>query len=193
MVERVLATGCLLVLLGLTGCPSGEPADDGTGLPDFVLMDHNGEEFGSADLREGVWVANFFFSHCQTICPRVLGAMRVLMDHIEAAGHPVRLVSITVDPENDDPETLKALALKWKADSARWRFLTGTPEALRGLIVGGFKTLMGEREKLANGIIDIGHGARLVLVGEGNRVRGHFEASDEGVQELLIHLRRELD
>ena len=183
----------LFLLLSLSACRASEPADAGDSLPEFALVDQDSGAFGSADLKDGIWVANFFFSHCKTICPRVLGAMRVLMDRVEADGHPIRLVSITVDPENDDPATLKALATKWKADSERWRFLTGTPEALRALIVGGFKTLMGEREKLANGIIDIGHGSRLVLVGTGNRVLGHYDASEEGIDELLIRLKRELD
>jgi cytochrome oxidase Cu insertion factor (SCO1/SenC/PrrC family) len=182
-----------VVLAAGVGCQSGASKDEGTKLPAFVLTDQNGADFGSSDLEDEIWVANFFFSHCKTICPQVLGAMRVLMDHAEREGYPIRLVSITVDPDNDDPKTLKILAEKMKADPARWRFLTGSPEALRGLIVGGFKTLMGEREELANGIIDIGHGARLVLVGKDNRVRAHFEASEEGVAELLIRLKRELD
>ncbi len=100
---------------------------------------------------------------------------------------PVRLISITVDPDNDTPERLQEKASVYGVDAARWRLLTGSDAQLREVIVSGFKTYMGEGVKNAEGIFDIGHGARLVLVDDYGGVRGHYETNDKGRDKLFRH------
>jgi protein SCO1/2 len=153
-------------------------------LPAYSLTDQDGEAFGSEDLRDHVYVVTFFFTSCVTICPRVMSAAKALQDRYLRAGVDIRLVSITVDPEHDTPERLKQQAEKVGADLSTWTFLTGTRAELEALIVGGFKTYMGEREEGADGMMDIGHGSRIVLVDTKGGVRGHYEITKMGLDEV---------
>jgi protein SCO1/2 len=160
------------------------PAVLGT-LPAWQLIDQDGKAFGSKDLAGSPYVVSFFFTSCVTICPKIMNAVKDLQERYEQSDMPVRLVSITVDPETDTPTRLKEKARAYGVDSKRWRLLTGDQAALQSLIIDGFKTYMGERVVNADNILDIGHGAKLILVdGEGG-VRGHYETDASGVDEIF--------
>ena len=154
-------------------------------LPAYSLTDQNGAAFGSEELDGHVYVVTFFFTSCVTICPKVLNAAKALQDRYKRSELDIRLVSITVDPENDTPERLKKFAEGVGADFATWTFLTGARAELEALIVGGFKTYMGEREEDADGMMDIGHGSRFVLVDQSGGVRGHYEITPLGADEVF--------
>lgn len=154
-------------------------------LPAYTLIDQDGKEFGSEDLRGQVYVVNFFFTSCVTICPKVLNAAKMLEERYERSNVEVRLVTITVDPETDTPERLKEYAKGVGADFSRWSFLTGTRPQLESLIVGGFKTYMGEKQEDDAGLVDIGHGSRFVLVDHNGGVRGHYEITEMGIDEVF--------
>ncbi len=92
---------------------------------DFSFTDQNGQAFGTADLKGKVWVSNFFFSSCTTVCPLETANMAMLQGKMKDAGVPVEFVSFSVDPERDTPETLRAYAEKYHADLTNWHFLSG--------------------------------------------------------------------
>lgn len=147
-------------------------------LPAWSLTDQDGQPFGSEQLAGQAWVAGFFFSSCVTICPRILGAMKDLRRCLDDSGATeVALVAITVDPETDSPERLRAYQQEIEADGAGWHFLTGTRPELEAVVVGGFKTLMGTPEEIGDDLIDIGHGARLIIVDPDGGVRGHYDVT----------------
>jgi len=143
-------------------------------LPGWSLTDHNGEPFGLEDMKGEVWVAGFFFTSCVTVCPKLMGAMHKLQELYAKDDIPIRLLSITVDPDNDTPEALAKYAEGIGADLDRWTFITGDEKPVRELIVGGFKTYMGEKEELEDrpGVFDVGPGGRLMIVGEKGQLRG---------------------
>jgi len=161
-------------------------------LPVWSLTDQNGKDFGSEELQGQPFIASFFFTSCTTICPRIMGGMRALQDRFVLHDMPVRLISITVDAENDTPERLLEKATAYGVDGARWRLLTGSEAELRKVIVDGFQTYMGERAKNAEGVFDIGHGARLVLVDGNGGVRGHYATTEEGRDEIFWRVKHVL-
>ncbi len=154
-------------------------------VPAWTLLDASGEAFGSAQLKGRVWVASFFFTSCQSICPKILGAMAKVQTRFEADELPVLLTSITVDPQTDTPEVLAAFEPRYKIDRQRWRLLTGERPAIRALVVDGFKTYMGDKVQMSDNLVDISHGARLVLVDGQGGVRGHYETDDAGLEALF--------
>ena len=154
-------------------------------LPAFSLTNQEGVAFGSRELKGKVYVTTFFFTGCVTICPRIMQANRTLQERFKRANVDVHLVSITVDPENDSPEKLKEYASKLGIDFSTWTFLSGDREKLRALIVDGFKTYMGERERNADDIMDIGHGSRFVLVDGQGGVRGNYGTGPMGIDEVF--------
>jgi protein SCO1/2 len=96
---------------------------------DFCLTDQNGQAFGSQDLQGRPYVASFFFSTCPAICVQQNDQMRRLQQRWKDT--PLRLVSITCDPDYDTPEVLKVYAERMGARPGTWYFLTGDFTYLR--------------------------------------------------------------
>lgn len=98
---------------------------------DRPLVDQDGQQhrFFSDLLRGHTVVLNVVFTHCEDACPlmtkRLLGVSREVGDHF---GQEVRFISVSVDPQRDTPERLKAFAVKQGADLPGWRFVTGNPD-----------------------------------------------------------------
>jgi len=182
---------CALLTIGCAkGCQSTQtpPRTQGK-LPSFELVNQDGQAFGSQDLKGKPYVASFFFTSCVTICPKILGAMSSLQTRFAHEKLDIQLVSLTVDPDTDTPEKLKAAGQKMGADFTKWTFLTGTKDQLKEVIVGGFKTFVGPQEAIGDDLFDIGHGARLVLVDQRGVVRGNFETNEYGLEELTRKAR----
>lgn len=113
------------------GYPGNQPADPVTGeivpepIRDWNYVDQLNRPFGSDSLRGKVYVAEFFFTSCPTICPKVKGQM-LRLEEAFADEPDFRLVSFTVDPKRDTPEKMKSYAEKLGTkDMDRWRYIYG--------------------------------------------------------------------
>lgn len=165
-------------------------------LPAFELVDQDGQPFTAESLRGKVWVAGLIFTTCPSTCPKISRAMLSLQErYVQHGIDDIKLVSFSVDPENDTPAVLKTYAGHLGADESRWRFVTGPVEAMEKLVVGGFASAMDKTTGPA-GMIDIAHTTKLVLVdGDGN-VRGYYASDDEmGLDEVFHrsqHVLREM-
>lgn len=157
-------------------------------LPKFELTGQDGKPFGSAQLDGKVWIASFAFTACRVECPAIGRTMKVLQDKL--AGSPVELVTISVDPEFDTPAALTTWGETFGADFARWHLLTGKRADVEALVIGdektgGFRTHMGAREE-ANGLVQIAHTMKLVLVDQFRGIRFYFDANDDKAVSLLV-------
>jgi protein SCO1 len=170
------------------------PAVLGT-LPVFTLTDQRGQPFGTRELQGKVWVADFIFTACQEACPLLSTRMAEVGRRARQLGPDFHLVSISVDPDRDTPEKLATYAARYGANPLSWSFLTGRADAIEAAVVGGFKVGMG-KEKVAPEPGDpnsgaagefwqIFHGENLVLVDRQLRIRGYFQATPEGLDQLL--------
>ncbi len=107
-------------------------------LPDFSLVERSGRRVTLAEFRGKVWIANFIYTHCTDTCP--LQSARLARMQAEFSDEQdLRLVSITVDPEQDVPQVLAEYAAGFGADRDRWLFLTGEKKALYALAQEGFR------------------------------------------------------
>jgi protein SCO1/2 len=150
-------------------------------LPDFSLTDQFGASFASSDLHDKVWVADFIFTSCATICPPMTIQMASLQD--EFAAEEVHFVSFSVDPERDTPEVLFRYADDYGADGNRWTFLTGQKETIYQLAHEGFNLAAGHRGS------EILHSTRFVLVDQNQQVRGYYDSRSPG---SLHQLRKDM-
>ncbi|MCA9666287.1 MAG: SCO family protein [Myxococcales bacterium] len=161
-------------------------------LPAYTLIDQDGKAFGSKDLAGHVYVVNFFFKSCTTVCPPLMRAMAELQTEIERLKVDVRLVSITVDPENDTPEKLREVAKTYGVKPGRWTLLTAkTPKVIHELAVKGFLQHMGTppakgKHPVSHGAaMSIAHSASMILVDQHNRIRGYYKRDKQwGIQEI---------
>jgi protein SCO1/2 len=95
-------------------------------IPDVVLTDAEGRSVPLRELLAGSdpVMLNFIFTTCTTICPVMTKVFADVRTHLGNDAQNLRMVSISIDPENDTPAQLKAYAQKFGADS-HWTFLTG--------------------------------------------------------------------
>src|SRR5215475_6041981 len=96
-------------------------------VPEFTLMNQDGKNFGSVDLRGKIWIADFVYSTCPGPCPMISSRMSELQKPLEKTD--VHLVSFSVDPAKDTPEFLRGYAEKMHADLGRWDLLFGPQSA----------------------------------------------------------------
>lgn len=166
------------------GCSDPEPPPTLLPVPAFELTSQKGEPFGSEQLAGKVWIANFMFTRCPTICPLLTSQMKELTETL--ADTPVRYVSFSVDPANDTPEVLTTYAEQRGADTERWTFLTGDNDAVEEVVVRGLRMRMGD-EPDQNG--DILHGSHFVLVDGTGTIRGYYQSNTEGLRDIAQDAR----
>jgi protein SCO1/2 len=98
-------------------------------IPDVKLVDENGKTVSLRELTDdrSPVMLNFIFTTCTTICPVMTSTFHQVQEQLGENRKDVRMVSISIDPENDTPRKLKEYAAKSMA-GAQWTFLTGSLE-----------------------------------------------------------------
>jgi protein SCO1/2 len=161
-------------------------------VPSFSLVDQSGRPFGNAELAGRVWVADFIYTSCSTMCPMLTGKMSDLARHLRNRGQErsVHLVSFSVDPERDTIERLRGYAAGFQADPSLWTFATGPADAVRDAVVKGFHILV-EKEKSDDEVdgFALVHGKSFILVDGRGVIRGLYDA---GSPEEMAKLRTDL-
>ena len=171
---------CALLGATLAGCKKPpEPLPELGHVGSFSLVNEAGTPVSEGSLRGTVWIADFFFTRCPTICPRITRRMRALQIAGQSQASAPRLISFSVDPDNDTPPVLLDYAHRYQADLRTWSFLTGDLQVVKRTVVDGFKlALDGKAEPGAEngGII---HGSHLVLVDRQLTIRGYYRSDDD--------------
>lgn len=177
---------CAVLGVVVVGCEPDRPLPPVLhAVPDFRALDQAGQPFTLADMDGQVWIANFVFTDCPSVCPMLTAQMSNLQRRLQPQAPEVRYVSISVDPVRDTPAVLAEYAARHDADLTRWRFLTlGDHTATTQLLMTGFKVRMGEREAQPAGGYDIMHASHFVLVDGQRHVRGYYTTDAEGLGNL---------
>ncbi|MFL6584151.1 MAG: SCO family protein [Chthoniobacterales bacterium] len=159
-------------------------------VPEFRLLNQDGQPFGLTQLRGRIWIADFIYTSCPGPCPIISTRVAELQRPLSKTD--VGLVSFSVDPEKDTPAVLRTYADKLKADPARWNFLTGPKQTIYALTRDAFKLGVSDP---TDGSGDPIHSTRVVLVDRQGVIRGYYDAlAADGMTKLLAdthHLMRE--
>jgi len=170
----------------LTSAP--EPLYD---VAPWSLVDETGAPIGSETLAGKVVVADFFFTRCPSVCPKLTAAMASTAEHLSPLGDDVAFVSFTVDPTTDTPEVLRAHRQKLSLGDTRWHFATGSADDVRATLVDKLKMGVGERTPVegAETFYDIAHQNRFLLLDQKGRARALFPVDEEGLRALIGAVR----
>ena len=175
----VLAIAVALMVIPAFVC---RPADPELAIlstvPPFSLVDDRGEAFTEAGLRGHVSIVDFIFTRCDAICPQSTMKMEKIQDKTFDIGDRVKLVSFSVDPEYDTPARLAEYAKKYRADGARWRFITGPLAKIQPLVEGPFMINMQRKGETPGGAPNIAHQGYFLLLDGQLNVRGAYESGD---------------
>lgn len=156
-------------------------------VPDFTFTDRDGSAFHRDQLLGQPWVADFIFTRCVVVCPRMTEQMSRVVESLGASSS-VRFVSFSVDPEHDTPQRLDAYARKYGAPD-RWHFLTGDRQQLHTLSKEGFLLAIADvpqNEQTADSDEPIIHSNRFVLVDAEGQIRSFYDAFDDAELERLL-------
>jgi cytochrome oxidase Cu insertion factor (SCO1/SenC/PrrC family) len=150
-------------------------------IPDFTLTNQFGQPVRLADLKGSVWVADIIFTACAGPCPRMTQFMSQLQEALPEG--PVKLVTLTTDPDNDSTAVLKRYGDRYGARPERWQFLTGAKSEIRRLAADGLKLAAVEKkpEERENESDLFIHSTIFVVVDQQGRLRGSFETVGENV------------
>lgn len=181
------AAALSLVLLAAAACRPGEPLPRIASVPAFQMRDQDGQPFTERDMRGKVAIVSFMFTSCPDVCPILTNKLAGLRTELLPQRPDVRFVSISVDPEKDQPAVLKDFAQQHGADYPDWRFLTGSIAALRDVVVQGFKQSLDRGDGSPHGIM---HGTHVVLVDKAGAIRGFYRSDQEGLLLIARDARR---
>jgi protein SCO1/2 len=141
-------------------------------VPDFSFTTGQRKEFGKADLRNHVTIADFIFTSCAGPCPLMSGHMQEFQEKFSDA-KDLRLVSFSVDPATDTPPVLEEYGQRFHADPGRWTFLTGDKQTMYGLISKGFLLPVADDSNA------IAHSTKFVLIDRSASIRGYYDSEDD--------------
>jgi protein SCO1/2 len=153
-------------------------------------LDSDSVEFSHVNCEDQLRVIDFFFTTCPTICPIMSSQMARLQAGIEDRGlaGDVRLISHSVDPENDTPSKLKAYGERLGQNPEIWTLLTGNKEDIYDLARNGYFLTAIESDTAAGGIF---HSDIFALVDRSGRIRGYYDGTEtEEVDQLLDDIQR---
>jgi protein SCO1/2 len=162
-------------------------------IPAFQLTNEQGKVFSSKSLRDKIYVANFFFTRCGTICPKITSQVSRATDTF-VQDKDIRFISISVDPKYDGADKLAAYAQRFDADTSRWSFLTGDKKVIYPLILKGFHVPLADASEydaaIKNPDETFIHSERLVLVDKSGIIRGFYDGTDKKeVDRLIVEIK----
>lgn len=127
------------------------------------------------DLSDKIVVVNFFFTKCPTICPKLTQHVKMLQRAFKKNDTTVHLVSVTVDPQNDTFPALRQYADANGVDHDHWWFLTGDRQTIYNYAYNELHVVMNEG---GQGIDDLIHTQKLVLLDKERHIRGYYDGLD---------------
>ena len=152
----------------------------------FRLSNQYGEVITDKDMEGKIVVADFFFTHCPSICPKMTANLKSIERAI--GDDPSMLInSFSIDPERDSVGRLKHYASRFEINR-RWNLLTGDKKIIYQL---ARKRFMVDASEGDGGPNDFIHSDKFVLLDPEGRIRGYYKGTDEGeVKQLIIDIRK---
>ncbi|MDA9906781.1 SCO family protein [Flavobacteriaceae bacterium] len=151
-------------------------------IADFSLINQNGKTVTQDTYNNKIYIADFFFTTCQTICPIMTDHMVILQNKLKL-DPDVMLLSHTVTPEIDSVAQLKKYALNKGVLDSKWNLVTGDKKEIYQL---ARKSYLAVKSSGDGGEYDMIHTENFILVDQKKRIRGYYDGTlEEDIESLL--------
>ena len=151
----------------------------------FGFINQNGDTVTDAAVNGKIWVADFFFTSCPTICPKMKTEMLRVWESFKAENR-VQILSHTIDPEYDTQEVLKDFADRLEINGNRWHFLTGSKDSIYAM-AERYMISAEEDPSAPGGFV---HSGAFVLLDGERRIRGYYDGTNpQAVDTLMADMR----
>lgn len=155
-------------------------------IPPFALTDQNGRMITNKTTAGKIYVANFFFTRCGNICPKMTVNMHRVADAFKNDS-TVMFISHSVTPEYDNTRVLKKYAADKNIDNPNWHLLTGSQYAIYKLAREGYFADAVSKSEISNQFL---HSENFILVDQGGHIRGVYNGTiDLEVNNLVRHIK----
>ena len=143
-------------------------------IEDFKFTNQNGKIITQKEYENYIYVADFFFTTCPTICPKMTDNMVWLQNQLK--NNPeVKLLSFSVTPDIDTPEILKEYALEKGVDDSKWNLVTGDKKEIYYL---ARKSYLAVKTGKPEDIYDMVHTENFILIDKNKRIRGFYDGTN---------------
>ncbi|MBL3655052.1 SCO family protein [Fulvivirga sediminis] len=150
---------------------------------DFRFVDQDSNWVSNDTFKDKIYVADFFFTSCPTICPKMDAQMLRIYNTIQDVSD-VALVSYTIDPKHDSVNVLKEFALKLGVENTdKWHFLTGDKDAIYQLGQTSYMVSASEDPSEPGGYI---HSGAFILVDKDRHIRGVYDGTKPEDVDVLM-------
>lgn len=154
-------------------------------IADFMLTNQNGETITEQSYENSIYIADFFFTTCPSICPIMTKNMANIQEQI-LNDDEVMLLSHSVTPKIDSVEQLKKYAIEKGVIDAKWNLVTGDKKQIYELARKSYLAVKNDGD---GGPFDMIHTENFILVDKERRIRGFYDGtSEEEIKELLEDL-----
>ena len=151
-------------------------------IADFSLINQNGKTVTQDTYNNKIYIADFFFTTCQTICPIMTDHMVILQNKLKL-DPDVMLLSHTVTPEIDSVAQLKKYALNKGVLDSKWNLVTGDKKKIYQL---ARKSYLAVKSNGDGGEYDMIHTENFILIDQKKRIRGYYDGTlEEDIESLL--------
>ncbi|UFH57412.1 SCO family protein [Spirosoma sp. KNUC1025] len=156
-------------------------------IPDFKFVSQYGDTVTAATLKNKIYVADFFFTSCPTICPKMKVQLKRVYEKFK--GNPSLLfLSHTIDPEHDSVSVLKEFADNLGVTGKQWLFVTGDREKIYDIGQNSYMVTAQADESAPGGVV---HSGAFILVDKEKHVRGIYDGTtEEGADRLMKDIDR---
>lgn len=155
-------------------------------IADFKLLNQNGDTITQEFYKDKIYIADFFFTTCLTICPVMTAHMLEIQQKIKKDPE-ILLLSHTVFPQTDTVRQLKKYALEKGVNDQKWNLVTGDKKHIYDL---ARKSYLAAKSEGDGGPFDVIHTENFVLVDKSKRIRGFYDGTDpKAIEELMEDLK----
>jgi protein SCO1/2 len=144
-------------------------------VPYFYFRNQDSVLKKSTDYKGKVWIADFFFTSCPTICPKMTKNLRFLNNNLKDLASDIQFMSFSINPDFDTPSQLKRYKEHYQINSKNWDFLTGNEDETHRLGIENFQIFAGRDDEAEGGFA---HSGAFTLVDKEGFVRGVYLGTD---------------
>lgn len=152
-------------------------------IPPFEAINQNGEVINNESLKGNIYIAEFFFTSCPTICPIMTEQLFRVHEKFKSEDR-LKIVSFTLDPEYDTPEKLQDHAVRRGIDIHQWWFLNDKKSETYELAQKGYFVTALEDSSEPGGIV---HSGKVSLIDKKGRIRAYYDGTIEADVNVLIN------
>lgn len=151
-------------------------------IPPFSFINQDGDPVTEKDYENKVYIADFFFTTCPSICPKMTNTLYLVQEQLKGE-NDFKILSHSIDPDYDTPEVLMDYSIKNKADNQVWDFVTGNRDEIYDICENHYMSHAKKDSTAEGGYI---HSGFLILIDKNKYIRGAYDGTMPEMADTIV-------